>query len=646
MVAQRNAQRAPVAVERRPPVPVRVQASANTAARSPVRALQSRLGNQATQSLVARALAPTAKVSKPTDAAELEAEETARKVSRMQQPAATASSAGKGEKSLIQRAAAAQSASALTSAPVPQAGAGSPLPASVRKQMEPRFGADFGRVRVHDNQAAATHSAALSANAFTMGQHIYFGRGKFQPHSAAGQELIAHELTHTIQQGAAVQRDVIRRSAMVNVDERVSPHVQRDFFGIPSPREYFANKAANIPGFTMLTVVIGFNPITNARVERNAGNILRGAIQLIPGGNFITDALNSHGIFDKISAWAASQFGALQDLGASIWQDIEQFLARFSITDLAHPGDLWDQARAIVQRPIDRIIAFATQLKDGIVTLIKDAILRPLATFAKTSNGYPLLCTVLGKDPITGEPVAQDAEALVGGFMKFIGEDELWATMQKANAIPRAFAWFNGALNAVRGFLSEIPRPVPTSLQVARGAGHHPDPARLPETRGRIRRLRRALRDLGRQRRLDPARDHLRRGEPWRARLHQEDRRRAERDPQESTAVRRQPGESGQARLLEFRRSFTRSLESRLDRLADRFPARHLHSESLLTGRNRKIRVLGAGAHLGQPAPKASQGHERDGGQRDGDRRRHRHHLGSRRPPLLPGTRSKTSSRT
>ena len=49
------------------------------------------------------------------------------------------------------------------------------------------------------------------------------------------------------------------------------------------------------------------------------------------------------------------------------------------------------------------------------------------------------------------------AVALLGGFMKFIGEEEVWNNMQKAKAIPRAFAWFKGALNALRGFVNEIP---------------------------------------------------------------------------------------------------------------------------------------------------------------------------------------------
>ena len=98
---------------------------------------------------------------------------------------------------------------------------GAPLPAAVRRQMEPRFGANFGNVRVHTGDAAAQQSAALNANAFTVGQHIFFGADKFQPQSAGGQELIAHELTHTIQQGAAVQRDVVHRSAAVEVTQHV-----------------------------------------------------------------------------------------------------------------------------------------------------------------------------------------------------------------------------------------------------------------------------------------------------------------------------------------------------------------------------------------------------------------------------------------
>jgi hypothetical protein len=489
MAVDRTAQRAAAPAERRHGAAAAVRRPA-AAAESPAQALQRRFGNHGTQALVARSIAagaareisgggpapvsvsaPTsvqlsrttrlpAKVSKPTDPAELEAEDTARKVVRMREPSppASASPNKKSASDAVHRAAAPAGAAPATApaARVVSISGGSPLPAAVRGPMERRFGANFANVRVHTGEAAAEQSATLGANAFTVGEHIFFGRDKFQPQSASGQELIAHELAHTIQQGAAVQRETIHRSA-VTVSEQVAPHVQRSIFDIANPRTYFARAARAIPGFTMLTVVIGFNPITNERVERNAGNILRGAIELIPGGALITEALNNHGVFDKVSLWAAQQFETLKDIGSSVYQDIENFIAQFKLTDLASPGELWDKAKGIVERPIARVLAFAKALKDGIVNLIKDAILKPIAAFARTTRGYPLLCAVMGKDPITGEPVPQDAESLLGAFMKFIGEEQVWNTMQQAKAIPRAFAWFKGAMAAILGFVHEIP---------------------------------------------------------------------------------------------------------------------------------------------------------------------------------------------
>jgi hypothetical protein len=446
------------AVERRPVVRNVVQRSAAAVATpTPARALQNRVGNRAVQAVVAPSIqtaAIAARVSKPTDAAEMEAEAIARHVARMSQSAPAASTPRQTSKSesIVQREAAAPPSTAAADVSVT---GGSPLSPAVRNFMEPRFGANFQHVRVHTGADAAHQSAQLGANAFTYGNNVVFGKDKFQPQTAKGKELIAHELTHTIQQGAASQKNVVHRSAIVSASE--APMVQRDFLGIPNPREYFANKAENIPGFTMLTVVIGHNPITNARVARTAGNILKGAIQMIPGGKFISDALDSHGIFDQVSQWVNQQFEALKDIGAAIWQSIEDFIKGFKLSDLTDLGGLWERAKALVTTPIERIKNFAIGVKDGIVKLIKDAILKPIAAFAATTRGYPLLRTIMGKDPITGETVVQDAESLLGAFLTFIGEDELWATMQKAKAVPRAFAWFKAAKTALMGFIAEIP---------------------------------------------------------------------------------------------------------------------------------------------------------------------------------------------
>ncbi len=78
--------------------------------------------------------------------------------------------------------------------------AGSALEPSTRQQMETRFGHDFGRVRVHADARAAESAEAVDAHAYTVGDHVVFGPGRYAPHTQAGRLLLAHELTHTLQQ--------------------------------------------------------------------------------------------------------------------------------------------------------------------------------------------------------------------------------------------------------------------------------------------------------------------------------------------------------------------------------------------------------------------------------------------------------------
>ncbi|MEV0425875.1 DUF4157 domain-containing protein [Micromonospora sp. NPDC050495] len=78
---------------------------------------------------------------------------------------------------------------------------GTPLAPEIRADMEARFGGqDFGDVRVHTDQAAHDSARAVNAQAYTVGSNIVFQRGGYDPTSPAGQHVLAHELTHVVQQ--------------------------------------------------------------------------------------------------------------------------------------------------------------------------------------------------------------------------------------------------------------------------------------------------------------------------------------------------------------------------------------------------------------------------------------------------------------
>jgi len=105
-------------------------------------------------------------------------------------------------------------------------GKGNPLPAPVNEEMSKAFGADFSGVSIHSDGQSSQMNRSLNAHAFTHGSDIYFNAGKFDPGSESGKHLLAHELTHVVQQGAVVSRKVQSDSNTGAIQRKVSVGAQ------------------------------------------------------------------------------------------------------------------------------------------------------------------------------------------------------------------------------------------------------------------------------------------------------------------------------------------------------------------------------------------------------------------------------------
>lgn len=126
----------------------------------------------------------------------------------------------------IQRLSAVASAGPALVTPGPGAALHEPgetLPGNLRTDMESRFGHDFSRVRIHTDSAADRSAQALNAHAYTYRHDIVFAAGQFAPETRAGRHLLAHELTHVVQQAGADAGGPIRRSSKKD-EPSTKPH--------------------------------------------------------------------------------------------------------------------------------------------------------------------------------------------------------------------------------------------------------------------------------------------------------------------------------------------------------------------------------------------------------------------------------------
>lgn len=152
---------------------------------------------------------------------------------------------------------------------------GQPLDAATRSFFEPRFGHDFSKVRVHTDRESAESARAVGALAYTVGRQIVFDAGQYRPEAASGRRLLAHELTHVVQQPSTLSSDTqLSLGAAADDHEREAEHVS---LSLPLVSE-------DNPSSRQTTLGRSSASRPNATVA--AGTIQRQVTPLTPGGGF------------------------------------------------------------------------------------------------------------------------------------------------------------------------------------------------------------------------------------------------------------------------------------------------------------------------------------------------------------------------
>lgn len=214
--------------------------------------LQRTIGNQAVGRLIkSGSWQAKLRIGQPGDIYEQEADRVAEQVM-----AAPAHPAVSGAPPRIQRFSGQSNGQidlATTSVEHALASPGMPLEPALRQDMEQRFGHDFSQVRVHSGATAGQSARDVNANAFTVGHNMVFGAGRFDPGTQPGRRLIAHELTHVVQQGNGLHRQ-LQRQPLGCQQLLATPQVIGRLSGIAVHGLIEGHFLASVPGATTVEI--------------------------------------------------------------------------------------------------------------------------------------------------------------------------------------------------------------------------------------------------------------------------------------------------------------------------------------------------------------------------------------------------------
>ncbi|HEY0760122.1 MAG TPA: DUF4157 domain-containing protein [Acidisarcina sp.] len=258
---------------------------------------------------------------------------------------------------------------------------GRPLDRETRRYMEGRFGYDFSRVRVHTGAAAAASAKQVGALAYTVGSNVVFGTGRYAPATTQGRRLLAHELTHVVQQSAQIAaRPVGIRPAPVqvqrDVDDAVEDHDSGSWFS--GPIEKVKKMVRKLPGYKLFAVILGRDPISDEVVKRTPTKLLQGVLNLVPGGDAAFERIEESGALEKAFDWVSAQ---IDQLGLS-WDYfkglVNEAYHSLKLGDISDPEAALVRVAEIFKPALEKVKAFAKAVLNKVFEIAMQVVMEKL----------------------------------------------------------------------------------------------------------------------------------------------------------------------------------------------------------------------------------------------------------------------------
>lgn len=200
--------------------------------------------------------------------------------------------------------------------------------------------------------------------------------------------------------------------------------------------------------YPLLTVILGEDPITKMKVDRNGTNILNALLELGgEEGKMQRDQMKDTGTFQKVAAYIDEGIQVFGDLYENIIKGFKEIWDFVSISSLMDPKGTFEKIYNIFAAPVKKVFDFVVKVVKEILKLVKDALFKRISAEAKKTRGYFLVTVIINQDPFTGEVVPRSTENIIHGFMSLMdGGEEQFQQMKESGAIGNAVEKIDAAV--------------------------------------------------------------------------------------------------------------------------------------------------------------------------------------------------------
>ena len=223
---------------------------------------------------------------------------------------------------------------------------------------------------------------------------------------------------------------------------------------LESLEEMLPDLARRVPGYTLFTVIIQYNPLTGEAVERTPYTLIEGLMSLVPLGSFIFDVLHERGVLEEAFTWVEGELGRLNLTTERIegaieaaWEDIrivEGLEYNLEVLN-RHLGQL-----------LTDVSEFALSLVDFLIDLIKRTALDIADDILSENQAWSLIKKVLKYDPLRDLPVDASTAEIIEDFLLLIGKEEELRQMQEQGTVQETADWIDTQLGTFLSLLTEL----------------------------------------------------------------------------------------------------------------------------------------------------------------------------------------------